>query len=49
VLKIDMTQTGSDEWIESSLRFALRGLSEGLLARARVTRIDRDGINCQLH
>jgi hypothetical protein len=36
VLKIDMTQTGSDEWIESSLRFALRGLSEGLLGASTV-------------
>jgi AraC-like DNA-binding protein len=31
VLKVDMAQTGSDEWIESSLRFALRGLSEGVI------------------
>ena len=36
VLKIDMTQTGSDEWIESSLRFALRGLSEGLLGASTI-------------
>jgi AraC-like DNA-binding protein len=36
VLKVDMTRTGSDEWIESSLRFALRGLSEGAVGRSTV-------------
>jgi len=36
VLKIDMARTGSDEWIESSLRFALRGLSEGLIGASTV-------------
>jgi len=36
VLKIDMTETASAAWIESSLRFALRGLSEGLVGTSTV-------------
>jgi AraC-like DNA-binding protein len=36
VLKIDMARTGSDEWIESSLRFALGGLSQGLIGATTV-------------
>jgi len=36
VLKIDMAQSGSNEWIESSIRFALRGLSEGLIGASTV-------------
>jgi AraC-like DNA-binding protein len=36
LLKIDMARTGSDDWIESSLRFALCGLSEGLVGAATV-------------
>jgi AraC-like DNA-binding protein len=36
VLTVDMTRAGSDEWIESSLRFALRGLSEGAVGRSTV-------------
>jgi AraC-like DNA-binding protein len=36
VLKIDMAHTGSDEWIESSLRFALGGLSQGLIGATTV-------------
>jgi AraC-like DNA-binding protein len=36
VLKIDMAQAGSDKWIESSLRFALRGLGEGLVGASTV-------------
>ena len=36
VLKVDMAQSGTDEWIESSIRFALRGLSEGLIGASTV-------------
>jgi AraC-like DNA-binding protein len=36
VLKVDMAQSGSDEWIESCLRFALRGLKEGLIGASTV-------------
>jgi AraC-like DNA-binding protein len=36
MLKIDMTRAGSNEWIESSLRFALRGLSEGKIGASTV-------------
>src|SRR5262249_47497727 len=36
VLKIDMAQAGSDEWIESSIRFALRGLCEGSIGAATI-------------
>ena len=36
VLKVDMAQSGSDEWIESGLRYALRGLKEGLIGASTV-------------
>lgn len=36
VLTIDMARAGSDEWIESSLRFAVRGLSEGKVGGSTV-------------
>jgi AraC-like DNA-binding protein len=36
VLSVDMVRAGSDEWLESSLRFALRGLSEGKVASSPV-------------
>lgn len=36
VLKVDMVQAGSDEWIESGLRFALRGLDKGLIGASTV-------------
>jgi AraC-like DNA-binding protein len=36
VLKVDMTQAGSGEWIESSLRFAMRGLGEGKIGASTV-------------
>jgi AraC-like DNA-binding protein len=36
VLKIDMAEAGSDAWIESSIRFALRGLREGLIGASTV-------------
>lgn len=34
VLTIDMVRAGSDEWIESSLRFAVRGLNQGKVGRS---------------
>jgi AraC-like DNA-binding protein len=36
VLTVDMTRAGSREWIESSLRFALRELSEGAVGTSTV-------------
>jgi len=36
VLKIDMTGTGADDWIEASLRFALGGLSRCLIGATTV-------------
>ena len=36
LLTIDMTRAGSDEWIESSLRFAIRGLNEGIIGTSPV-------------
>jgi hypothetical protein len=36
VLTIDMARAGSDEWIESSLRFAVRGLNEGKVGGSTV-------------
>ncbi|HJU06789.1 MAG TPA: AraC family transcriptional regulator [Nitrospiraceae bacterium] len=36
LLTIDMTRTGSDEWIETSLRFAIRGLNDGLIGTSPV-------------
>lgn len=36
LLKVDMSQAGSDDWIESSLRFAIRGLSEGIVGTSTV-------------
>ena len=36
VLKVDMAESGSDEWIESCLKFALRGLREGSIGASTV-------------
>ena len=36
LLTIDMTRVGSDEWIETSLRFAIRGLNEGMIGTSPV-------------
>jgi AraC-like DNA-binding protein len=36
ILKVDMKRAGSDEWIESSLRFAVRGLGEGKVGGSTV-------------
>ena len=36
VLKIDMVQAGSSEWIESSLSFAIKGLQEGRVGASAV-------------
>jgi transcriptional regulator GlxA family with amidase domain len=36
VLKIDMAEAGLDEWLESSIRFALRGVSEELVGASTV-------------
>lgn len=36
VLKINMAEAGLDEWIETSVRFAQRGLNEGLIGAATV-------------
>lgn len=36
LLTIDMTGVGSDEWIETSLRFAIRGLNEGMIGTSPV-------------
>lgn len=38
ILKVDMTQAGSADWIESSLRFAIGGLRDGKIATATVMR-----------
>ena len=38
ILTVDMTQAGSAEWIESSLRFAIRGLGEGKIGTSTVMR-----------
>jgi AraC-like DNA-binding protein len=36
ILKVDMAKAGSSDWIESSLRFALRGLGEGKVGSSMV-------------